>query len=451
MLRQVFAKSAGILIFLMLMLLGLGGCGSDSPSQFTYSVSEESFPQTHPDEVAGQMLALGADKMVLSNSLGGYATYYEAQQALGDGNVTSLLDLWWKLYNVYRDSLKYWVVPLKVTFHRAPGAKDETGLVVYPIALHKLPLLALQHPTQTERRFSPSKRRLDDNQLTFQYAMLLASMGYIVVAPDYPGMGDNYETHPYCLRSLGSSVAALVKATRERRGSLMDGRIVLMGFSEGGYATVAGAAELQQNHPDLKVTAVTPLDGPHSLSDTMRSVMKSAGREFSAPYFLPYVIAGYGAAYPDIPALVFKTAIISTPSTFADQLQQMLGGDNSGGEISSFMRTAPDYNGPITVTSDVFKAALNTEGSLLNNALLANNSYQGWSPAPSFKFFHLNDDDLVPVENTKNAMAAWKNLANVNVMYFDEAIPYLGSKHAGALIPAYIYGTNWLNSIINPY
>lgn len=451
MLRNLFPKFTVVLIALLL-LLGLGGCGSDSSSPFTYSVSEESFPQTHPDEVANQMLALGANKLQISSALGGYASYYHAQQAVGDGNVTSLLDLWWRLYNVYQKSLKFWVIPTKVTFKRAPGAAEETGLMVVPITTQKVPLLSLQHPTQTERRFSPSKRRLDDNQLTYQYALVLASMGYLVVAPDYPGMGSNEETHPYCLRSLGSSVAGIIRTAIEKRGYMMDGRIVLMGFSEGGYATVAGAAELQQNHPELNVIAVAPLDGPHSLSDTMRTVMKEAGKDFTAPYFLPYVIAGYGAAYPNIPELAFKTAVISTPATFADQLHQMLKGDYNGTEISDFMRTAPNYNGPITVTSSTFQTALNTDGSALNKSLLANNSYQGWTPkaATSYKFFHLKIDDLVPVGNSEKAVEAWQNLSNVNHYFFDEWIDYLGSKHAGALIPAYIYGTDWLNSIAKP-
>ena len=84
-------------------------------------------------------------------------------------------------------------------------------------------------------------------------AMALAATGYIVVVPDYPGMGIDPGVHPYCHKSLSYSVIDMIRAVRDS-GLLQnwqvkwDGRLYLMGYSEGGYATMVTAQELQLRH-----------------------------------------------------------------------------------------------------------------------------------------------------------------------------------------------------------
>ena len=194
--------------------------------------------------------------------------------------------------------------------------------------------------------------------------------------------------------------------------------------------------------------ATAGLDGPYSLSGTMHDLMLEADDSFPAPYFMPYTIAGYGAANPTTPELQFSNAIISSPSTFAPQLFKLLDGSSTAGQISAFMATAPDYNGPITITSQNFQTLLKTPGSVLNQALAANDGYNGWQPTIQLRMFHLYWDDLVPVENSYNASTAWQNVSKVSYVEFYEYIPFLGiPEHAGAIVPAYIRGVSWLSGI----
>jgi hypothetical protein len=130
----------------------------------------------------------------------------------------------------------------------------------------------------------------------------------------------------------------------------------------------------------------------------------------------------------------------------------LLDGSHTADEISKFMRTVPNYTGPISITSATFQAALNDTKSAVNQRLQAHDAYNRWKPASSMKLqmFHNTNDDLVPKGNTDNAAAAWKGLPNVQAAYYLELLPGVGSVHTGVLPLAYINGTAWLNSIAWP-
>lgn len=404
------------------------------------------------------MSSQSVEGLTLSSSLGGYDTVAAGLKATGTAP-PSLSELWQQLSLQFpTGDVKYAVKAFKMTYTRAKGVPQETGLLLVPLSLFdKFPLLSLQHPTQVERQYSPSKWNFGDNEMTIHIAYLIASSGWIVSLPDYPGMGDNYEVHPYCMSSLGLSVAAMIKADVDQSKwpwwfkLPWDGRTFLMGFSEGGYATMVAAKEMQTNFPELNLVAATTLDGPYSLSVTMHDVMLTADKSFLAPYFLPYTIAGYGAGYPKISELQFGNAIISDPPGFSTQLYKMLDGSYTSADIAGLMQQTPNYSGPISVTSAEFQLALNSVGSTVNQSLVQNDAYNGWQPANApgktlpLQMFHCPKDDLVPIGNADNAMAAWSGLPNVGLETFD-CDNALGSYHAGAMLPGYAKGLGWLES-----
>jgi pimeloyl-ACP methyl ester carboxylesterase len=129
----------------------------------------------------------------------------------------------------------------------------------------------LTHPTETERKYSPSRvspwTPWIDGAFNRVFGIIFACAGFNVVIPDYPGMGDNYQVHPYCLKSLGKSAATMVDAVR-KEFTTDTSQTYIMGFSEGGYAALA-TAQYMMAHPKNKynLKAVAALSGPYDLKN----------------------------------------------------------------------------------------------------------------------------------------------------------------------------------------
>lgn len=224
----------------------------------------------------------------------------------------SLVSAWNYLYNRLEPYSKYRFSAYGIAYKSQTANGREiivSGLVVVPFDANggnlSVPLLSLQHPLQMQRNQSPSLQSIDDH-LTVPYAFLLASTGYIVAVADYPGLGISYDTHPFVHKSIAYSVVDLIRAARDSKlnwtgsskNTSWDGSLYLIGYSEGGYASMASAQELQTNHHgEFKVSAVAALSGPYSLSDVMRNVFLYAGTEYNSPYALPYMLAGYESVY----------------------------------------------------------------------------------------------------------------------------------------------------------
>ncbi len=328
-------------------------------------------------------------------------------------------------------------------------------------------MISLQHPTQVLRSQSPSRVSVyADEELTVPFGTMLAAKGYIVVMPDYQGMGDNYDVHPYCMTDLAKSVIGpILEAGKTNQPwstfTSWNGKLFLLGFSEGGYATLVTAKEIQQNsYPEITLVGVAALDGPYDLSGTMRNLMLDAKDDFSAPYFLPYVVAGYGTyGLVDSSIMPFDKAVLGTPyvggAAFNAKLYSMLDGRYSSDNISDKMKTQSNYfivgsnNGPKSILTAGYIGALGDTGSTLYTKLQANNAYNGWTPTQAkIMLYHNRKDDLVPFGNYSFAKSAW-GTANAKITYktVDNSLDKLGSVHATSLIPAYIEAAKWIHNL----
>lgn len=148
-----------------------------------------------------------------------------------------------------------------------------SGLVSVPQkpAGSKSPVLSYQHGTIFRDAEAPS-----NNAVASEVAVVLASLGYIVLAPDYVGFGASKgKAHPYLLS--GPSAAAAVDfltAARTWRGqaSVADnGQLFLTGYSEGGYVTMAAHRAMQGGGSShlQNLRMVVPGAGPYNVQTTM--------------------------------------------------------------------------------------------------------------------------------------------------------------------------------------
>lgn len=372
---------------------------------------------------------------------------------------------------------------VKITYTTTTASGEPitvSGLAILPRATSKFtttPILSMQHPTETERKYSPSrfnmKNMWDDEEMTVPFAYLFAQAGFAVVLADYPGMGDNTDVHPYCTESIANSVVDMIRAGRDCMAlpgspyAQWDGRLYLAGFSEGGYATLVSSRDIQ-NHcaGEFTVSGSAGLDGPYSLSDTMRGVMLNSGPTFDSPYFLPFVVAGYDSVYAaKDPIFDFfksvKTSVPTDPNFAMDLYRMVIEGIVDPDDINDLMKKATPYEGPHSILTDAYVKALKDTTSVVCQTLEQNNAYYNWTPGMPMRLYHYPKDDLVPYGNSTNAYAALARPGSTNV----ELIKFGDDKwradywiiealyrvfdcyHPAAAPVAYVYSIQWIHSL----
>lgn len=126
-------------------------------------------------------------------------------------------------------------------------------------------------------------------------AAIFAAQGYIVVAPNYAGYtGSSLAYHGYLDATQQSS--DMIDALRAARlsfagvGAHDSGRLVLSGYSQGGYVALATQRAMQTGYAgEFKVTAAAPLSGPYALTQFGDAIFGGAPTMGSSA-FLPLLI-----------------------------------------------------------------------------------------------------------------------------------------------------------------
>ena len=154
------------------------------------------------------------------------------------------------------------------------GAKvTASGLVSVPVkaAGARSPVLSYQHASTFRNNQAPSIK-----VEAVEPPLVLASLGYIVLAPDYVGFGASYGVeHPYLTSSPSSraviDMLSAAQTWRRQAGVADNGQLFLAGYSEGGYATMAAHRAIHQQGGELKtqLQAAVPGAGPYDVQETL--------------------------------------------------------------------------------------------------------------------------------------------------------------------------------------
>lgn len=133
------------------------------------------------------------------------------------------------------------------------------------------PVLSYQHGTIFSDAEAPSNHAVPN-----EVAVVLASLGYVVVAPDYVGFGASRGTpHPYLQATpTAAAVNDFLTASqvwRARNQVADNGQLFLVGYSEGGYATMAAQRALQASgSPHLAQLQMAVVGaGPYDVQTTL--------------------------------------------------------------------------------------------------------------------------------------------------------------------------------------
>jgi hypothetical protein len=165
-----------------------------------------------------------------------------------------------------------------------------SGLLALPRGVAPRRLVSFQHGTTTTRSAVPSQ--LDGTGLAA--AIVFAGNGYVLVAPDYPGLGDSEDRHPYYVAdAIGPAIVGMIEAAQRLHG-VPDEPVFLSGFSEGGWASLAALRILEADGKPVLGSA--QVAGAYDLRHgSLPAAMK--GGAPSDSLYLAYAAWGQSAYY----------------------------------------------------------------------------------------------------------------------------------------------------------
>lgn len=152
---------------------------------------------------------------------------------------------------------------------------------------------------------APSQNRLNPNFKILAEQLLGA--GYVIVAPDYEGLGVT-GIHPYLhLESAAQSMIYAMKAYQERYGDHVNGAWMSVGQSQGGHASLATAEYAQDDPYYLGAVAAAPASGlGHIIQEVAPQVLQDV---LMAEHMN---ILPYGSAATGYAELLAYTAYVTT-------------------------------------------------------------------------------------------------------------------------------------------
>lgn len=267
-------------------------------------------------------------------------------------------------------------------------------------------LLSIQHGT-LDMEEAPSLQ-------LFYYEMMPVVSGHVVVMADYLGYGASQTAdrqHPYLhARLTGTACADMIEAAREylRSKSIAEENdaLELLGYSQGGQATVATQLELESRGWTGRIRKVWAGGGPYDLETLLQAFLNDDGMPDTYPRsgYLPYLIRGM--AYGE--GLTVSDENLYAPAVIEEGLNKLfstrplsewhaaLGTDITRVLHPDFF-AAPDFNGNADVLAIV---------SALRKNSLVNAST---APQATVSLYHSLQDDFVPYSNVVSAHALWTN------------------------------------------
>ncbi len=321
--------------------------------------------------------------------------------------------------------VKYGVKVHTLTYKtQTPDGKEITasGAILVPDSPDPLAMVSQQHGTITSDAEAPSNYGPGSD--AYEAATVFASLGYIMVCPDYIGYGASKSTpHTYEHRQgLAQASLDMLRAAREfceDNNVKWDNRLYLTGYSEGGYATMALLKLMEDKFPtEFNLKAVTAGAGAYNKTAFMKQIVNaptSGKAEFNRLYV--WVLRTYNELYK-----INRPMSYYFKDPYAAEAEKGLNANISVSLNQTF--------------TDAFKKAIADGSDKAFADAVADNDIYDWKPKTPLRLYHGDADDLVFYFNSKNAYDAMRARGATNV----ELITLPGATHYTG-VTGYILGT----------
>lgn len=255
-----------------------------------------------------------------------------------------------------------------------------------------LPTVSWLHGTEVYRGEVASVNARSTDRTT---ALLFASTGRAVSAPDYLGLGKGPGTHPY--GHPGATVTASVDALNATRafarqnGRSLDRSVLISGFSQGGPATMMLGRALQQHtDPYFRLGALAPVAGPFDLT---RFEADAANDQIDrSSLYLAYFTTAWNRLYGlyDTPSEAFRAPYDKT-------VEKLFDGNHTGEQIGAALpRTSEE------LFTDQFLQKIRNPTGELRRKLKELDTTCDWRPEVPVHLFHGEGDKDVFFSNSQH-------------------------------------------------
>lgn len=331
--------------------------------------------------------------------------------ALVAGAFISLSDLSDPLKNIEAYKIKY-----KTT--DVDGSEIvASGVVFVPQGDAEMPIVSYQHGTISNNDNAPSNvESLGNDEYTIMAAF--SSFGFVVSMPDYIGYGASVASeHPYEHgNSLGSTSYDMLKATKEfltNEEVKANNKLFLLGYSEGGYATLALQKYLEDKG-DLSITHSLPSAGAYNKTEFSKNILN---QNIELPHMANYlwVLYTYNRIYENL-RRPWSDYVLAP---YAEVLINI-----NLKEITQISLDEFETNPQKLFTSDFLKN-LNDGTDKAFLSALSDNDLLDWTPIAPITFYHGTEDQFVYPLNSISAAATLKE-KSTEVTY----VPMEGENHS---------------------
>lgn len=335
---------------------------------------------------------------------------------------------------------EYGVNSFKVTYEMPylDSTIEVTGAMFLPVAYPAecgLPIHTYMHGTIFKRSDAPSN-------LPFEAVLgyLMSSPGYIVLMPDYVGLGDSQLMHPYVHAQSEADAGIYMMQAIESFGSTLGfsltDQIFISGYSQGGHAAMAMAEEIQANWAaEYEVTACAPMSGPYDISGTQIPITLD-NDVYSNPAYLAYNIIGWNSYYGNI----YDDLIEVFQEPYASMLPDLFDGETGSGVINDSLPSAVTELFQPGIIDDI----LNNPDHPFMLAAYDNDVYE-WVPQFPMQMYYCTEDEQVFFENAITAFNYMSEAGAENISAFNGG----PQDHGECAGPSILGGLLWMNGMLD--
>ena len=316
---------------------------------------------------------------------------------------------------------------------------NASGLLCVPSDKGDYPLISFQNGTNTVNAYAPSEY---PSNPSYQFVEVIASMGFVVLIPDYPGFGESADIpHPYLIKepTVRSIVDMLFTAKEMDAEELPDitieDAVYVAGYSQGGWATLALHKALEKDYAgEFNLKGSVCGAGPYDLNILFGSMIGISS--YPMPVYIGYIINAY-TRYSQFTNPV--SDILKEP--YASRLGSLYTGSLTFDQINGQLTTSiPD------LFTDSFISGFGSDAKYNSiRSSLASNSIAGWNTAIPLLLIHGGGDRSVNPITTESIYNAMIGAGTSPQTCTKEIIP--GLDHGDAVIPVMIKGLQFIMSL----